>query len=237
MSVLGSQEIDELIHLAQEDLSRNRLTSAEKSLEQAILLNNQVPDAFYLLGQVYSKRGKFKKAVLALERALKLDPLHTEASIALSSLYNDMGRYREGASIYQKTKKRLETVAPGHDPRINLNLAKRHAELGNTYLKYERFQEACVEFSKALELEPTSVSYAVSKAKCLSRIGVEDEAIQLLRNTIETHPQSVEARVQLGIFYHTRQNLKEAHRYWQDALALDPENRSAQMYLHMIQPG
>ena len=57
--------IEELLRLAREDLARNSLTSAEKSLEQAILLNNQIPEAFHLLGYVYTKKGKFKKAILA----------------------------------------------------------------------------------------------------------------------------------------------------------------------------
>lgn len=91
--------IDDLLRLAREDISRNSLTSAEKTLEQAILLNNQSPDAFHLLGFVYSKKGKFKKAILAFQKALSLDPTHTEAAIALSSLYNDVGRYREGADV------------------------------------------------------------------------------------------------------------------------------------------
>src|SRR6188472_2950988 len=122
--------LSELLRIAKEDLARSSLTSAERTLEQAILLNNQVPEAFHLLGYVYSKRGKFKKAILAFQKALSLDPFHTEAAIALSSLYNDVGRYKEGAAVYYRTKKRLDRVAPGHDPRINQSLAQKHYELG-----------------------------------------------------------------------------------------------------------
>ena len=226
--------VEDLLRLAKEDIARNSMTSAEKTLEQAILMNNQVPDAFHLLGYVYSKRGKFKKAILAFERALNLDPFHTEAAIALSSLYNDVGKYKEGAQVFFKAKKRLDRTQPGHDPRINQSLAQRHYELGLLYMRFERFQEAHHEFTKSLNLEPDNVTYAVQMAKCLAKTGDKEGAITFLRKTLEQHPKSVEAKVQLGILFHSQQKLREAHREWQEAVALDPENKSAQMYLSMF---
>ena len=227
--------VEDLLRLAKEDIARNSLSSAEKTLEQAILMNNQVAESFHLLGYVYSKRGKFKKAILAFQRALNLDPFHTEAAIALSSLYNDVGKYKEGAAVFYKTKKRLDRVAPGHDPRINQNLAQKHFELGLLYMRFERFQEAHHEFSKAIHLEPDDMKSAVQKAKCLSRTGDKGAAVTFLRKTLERNPRSVEAKIQLGILYHAQKQLKEASREWQEALALDPENKSAQMYLSMLE--
>lgn len=227
--------VEDLLQLAREDLARNSLSSAEKTLEQAILLNNQAPEAFHLLGNVYSKRGKFKKAIMAFERTLALDPFHTEAAIALSSLYNDMGKYQEGAKVYFKTKRRLARTLPGHDPLINQSLSRRHEEMAFLYMRYERFQEAHDEFMKALRLVPENISYSVQIAKCLSRVGNREGAVNFLRKTLEKHPKNVEARVQLGVLYHALQKLGDAYREWQEAIALDPENKSAQMYLSMLE--
>jgi Tfp pilus assembly protein PilF len=227
--------IDDLLRIAREDIARNSLSSAEKTLEQAILMNNQVADAFHLLGYVYSKRGKFKKAILSFQRALHLDPFHTEAAIALSSLYNDVGKYKEGAAVFYKTKKRLDRTLPGHDPRINEGLAQRHFELGLMYLRFERFQEAHHEFAKALNLQPENILAAVHMAKCLSRSGDKSSAVSFLKKTLDTHPRSVEARIQLGVLYHSLQQLHDAHREWQEVLSMDPENKSAQMYLSMLE--
>jgi tetratricopeptide (TPR) repeat protein len=231
--------VEELLRISREDIARNSLTSAEQTLEQAILMNNQVPDAFYLLGYVYSKRGKFKKAILAFQKTLQLDPFHTDAAIALSSLYNDVGKYKEGAAVYYRTKKRLDRTLPGHDPRINQSLAQKHFELGLLYVRFERFQEAHHEFTKALNLEPDNVTYSVQMAKCLAKTGDKPGAIGFLRKTLQRQPKSVEARIQLGILLHSQQLLKDAQREWQEALAIDPENKSAQMYLSMLdyEPG
>jgi len=231
---MRSMNVDDLLQHAKEDLNRNRLGSAEKTLEQAVLLNNQVPEAFYLLGHVYSKTGKLKKAIRAFERTLSLDPSHTDAAIAVSSLYNDVGKYDDGASIFLKTKKRLERVDAGYDPRINRGLAFHHFELGNEYMKYERFSEAQSEFSKAVNLEPGNVSALLAKAKCMAKLGDRDGAILLLRNLIELHSDCVGAKVQLGLMYHGKKQLDEAFREWNEALALDPENRLAQMYVSMF---
>lgn len=81
MDPLITASVDDLVKLAKEELSRNQLSMAEKSLEQAILINNQVPDAYNLLGYIYSKKGKFKKAILAFERALQLDPLDRKSVV------------------------------------------------------------------------------------------------------------------------------------------------------------
>ncbi len=226
--------IDDLLRMAREDVARNSLSSAEKTLEQAILINNQIPDAFYLLGYVYTKKGKFKKAILAFERTLSLDPFHTEAAIALSSLYNDVGKYKEGASVFHKAKQRLQRTLPGFDPQISQMLAQKHFEVGLLYSRFERFQEAYHEFTKALNLDPDSVSYSLHMAKCLGKTGDKEGAIRVLRRVIETNPKNVEARIQLGILYHSQQRLQDAQSEWQEALALAPDNKSAQMYLNMF---
>ncbi len=220
--------------MAREDIARNSLTSAERILEQAILLDNSQADAFYQLGYVYSRRGKFKKAIAAFQKTLALDAFYTEAAIALSSLYNDVGRYRDGAQVFQKTKQRLDKVSAGHDPRINRTLAKHHHELGLFYLRFERHSEAHHEFAKALNLEPENAGHAVQMAKCLSRMGDKAGAITFLRKTVEGQPSSVEARIQLGVLYHSQQLLRDAHREWQEALSMEPDNKAARMYLSML---
>ena len=227
--------LDDLLQLAREDISRNQISTAEKNLEQAILLNNQSPEAFHLLGNVYTKRGKFKKAILAFKKALILDPSHTEAAIALSSLQNDVGNYKEAAAVYQTARKRLEHTQPGFDPRINQGLAKTHFNLGMSYIKYERFLEAHHEFSKAFNLDPTNIQSAIQMARCLSKTGNKEGALSLLKKALETQPKNVEAKIQLGILYHSLRKLKEAYREWKEALLLDPESRSAQMYLSMFE--
>ncbi|MFM8315053.1 MAG: tetratricopeptide repeat protein [Deltaproteobacteria bacterium] len=229
-----TQSLEELLQLAREDINRNQISTAEKNLEQAILLNNQSPEAFHLLGNVYSKRGKFKKAILAFKKALLLDPAHTEAAIALSSLQNDVGNYKEAAMVYQNARKRLENTQPGFDPRINQGLAKSHFNLGMAYMKYERFLEAHHEFSKAFNLEPENIVSAIQMARCLSKTGNKEGALSLLKKALETQPKHVEAKIQLGILYHSLRKLKEAYREWKEALLLDPENKSAQMYLSMF---
>jgi tetratricopeptide (TPR) repeat protein len=235
MDPLITASVDDLVKLAKEELSRNQLSMAEKSLEQAILINNQVPDAYNLLGYIYSKKGKFKKAILAFERALQLDPFHTESAIALSSLYNDVGKYKEGAQIYFKTKKRLENVLPGFDPKINKTLSDKHYELGLFYLRFERFQEAHHEFAKTCALNSSHIQGHVQMARCLQKMGNKQGAIELLLKLLVIAPNNIDAKINLGILYHSQQRLSEAKKYWLEALSSDPENKSAQMYLSMLE--
>lgn len=230
-----NQTVEDLLQLAREDLNRNQLTSAERNLEQAILNNNQSSEAFQLLGHVYSKRGKFKKGILAFKKALILDPANTEAAIALSTLQNDVGNYKDAAVVYSTARKRLEHTQPGFDPRINQGLAKSHFNLGMSYMKYERFLEAHHEFSKAFNLEPDNIASAIQMARCLSKTGNKEGALSLLKKAAEGNPKHVEAKIQIGILYHSLKKLREAYREWKEALLLDPANKSAQMYLSMFE--
>ncbi len=227
-------KVDDLLRMAREDIARSSLSSAEKTLEQALVLNNRSPEAYHLLGCVYSKRGKFKKATIAFQNALHLDPFFTEAAIALSSLFNDVGKYKEGAAIFYQAKKHLDELPPGHDPKINRTLAARHHELGLLYMRFERFAEANHEFKKSLNLDPSNAAVAIQVSKCLSKLGDRTAAITFLRQTISQNPNNAEARIQLGILLHSQQQIREAEREWRDALSLEPENRQAQMYLNMV---
>jgi tetratricopeptide (TPR) repeat protein len=150
-------------------------------------------------------------------------------------LQNDVGNYKEAALVYQNARKRLEHTQPGFDPRINHGLSKSHYSLGMSYMKYERFLEAHHEFSKAFNLEPDNIQSAIQMARCLSKTGNKEGALNLLKKAIETSPKHVEAKIQLGILYHSLRKLKEAYREWKEALLLDPENKSAQMYLSMFE--
>ncbi len=226
--------VDDLIRMAREDMARSSLTSAEKTLEQALLINNRSAETYHLLGCVYSKRGKFKKATIAFQNALHLDPFYTEAAIALSSLFNDVGRYKEGAAVFYQAKKHLDQLPPGHDPKINRTLGQRHHELGLLYMRFERFSEAHHEFTKSLNLNPDNLAVSVQSAKCLAKLGDRPAAIAFLRQTLNQHPGCVEAKIQLGILLHAQQQVREAQREWKDALNLDPSNKQAQMYLEMV---
>jgi tetratricopeptide (TPR) repeat protein len=226
--------VDDLLRMAREDIARSSLSSAEKTLEQALSINTRSAEAYHLLGCVYSKRGKFKKATVAFQNALHIDPFFTEAAIALSSLFNDVGKYREGAAVFHQAKKHLDKLPPGHDPKINRTLAQRHHELGLLYMRFERFAEANHEFNKALNLDPGNVTISLQIAKCLAKLGDRSAAIAFLKQLIAQNPRFAEARIQLGILLHSQQQVREAQREWKDALALDPGNRQAQMYLNMV---
>lgn len=227
----GSPTIDDLLRIAREDIARNRLSAAEKALEQAILMDPQVAEAFHQLGCVYHKKGKFKKAMHTFQRALDIDPTHTEASIALSGLFNDTGKYQEGAATFLRAKKRLEGIVPGHDPRINQQLAEKHYEIAMLYCQFERYREAQTELTKAIQLGPDSITYGVQLGKVLAKSGEKEKALQFLKRLLEDFPNSPELRIQLGIIYYSQKRMSEAKREWEEAIALDPENRSAQMYM------
>ncbi|RYF93421.1 MAG: hypothetical protein EOO02_24275, partial [Chitinophagaceae bacterium] len=78
-------------------LSRSDTAAAEKELLKVITLQQQSPNAFYILGNFYYKINRLHKSILAYKKSIAIDPSYTNAIKAL--MYAELSAGNSAASM------------------------------------------------------------------------------------------------------------------------------------------
>ena len=114
-----------------------------------------------------------------------------------------------------------------------MKFANKHFEIAEMYFSYNRYEEALVEYNRAVLLDPTKLEVRIKIAKVYSKKGFTAKAFEELKKLKAEHPSYIPARVALGLLHYGKGNTIEAQSEWQNALSKDPHNEEIQMYLNL----
>ena len=233
------QDTTSVFKEAKKLIAANRLEQAKVVLQPLITELNNDYRIFSMLGFIYHKQGLFSRAIKNYRKALEMNSADIETAINLSLVYNDLGKYEEGAELYSKAVGMLETANSKdqsdtkNNDDINIMFSNQHTNIGELYLRYNRSQDAYVEFEKALRLHATSQQAHIEMAECLSRLGKRKQAVKDLKTLKMKRPEFLEARVKLGHLLFLEGEIGCAIEEWDEVLKLDPSNMEAKMYMRM----
>ena len=119
-------------------------TQAAELLERAIHIDQENPDAYYLLGTIYARDFRdVRKALPYFERLVLLDPDYENAYLSLGAAYIATKRYRDGIATL---KKQIE-LRPASAPAF--------FNLGRAYIEIKDTLQAVAAFRRAVKLDPT----------------------------------------------------------------------------------
>ncbi len=225
--MISTQEI-------QNQIQKKKYPDAERLLEQALLIEPDNADYFYLRGLLRSYQGKLVQSIDDLRKALHHDPKHTDAAVCLSVILNDIGRYDEAKKVFEQANQSVFLKQVGDDAQIDRRFSVKHFELGDLYFRYRRFDEAIEEYNKAILLDPQMVEIRVKRAKALAKKGFISRAIQDLQQLKIERPGDPTVRIQLGLLHYSQGNNLDAELEWDSVLEIDPVNREAVAYLDLI---
>jgi tetratricopeptide (TPR) repeat protein len=192
-------------------------------------------DVWNMMGQVYHGKGEFRNAIECFERAYSLNPRYTEVQFNLAVAYSEIGQYDKAEALYQKARE----AEPGDgdaripDPFVRGKLANMHADIGDVYHGLALFDDAVVEYDKALSLRPEFPDIRLRKAQTLFDSGQCDQAISELKAVKADKPEYAKARIQLGVFLYSQGDVEKSVLEWQQILDQDPNNERAKMYLRL----
>lgn len=91
-------------------------------------------------------------------------------------------------------------------------------------LKARQYQRAIDDIAKAIEINPTEISYKIEQAAINLRIGRYEQAVTLLQEIIKNNPDYAESYRLLGLCQVQQKQLKEACVNFNKAKALGDEN-------------
>ena len=192
-------------------------------------------NVYNMLGFIYSQRGLPEKAVELFRRALSVNPNYTEAQINLAITLSDLGVYDQAIAEYRKVQAReTQAGAPVPSP-VRDRLANAHSNLGLLYHELRLYDHAVAEYDKALTWAPRFADIHFRRAQSLAERGSLEEAARSLLRALEINPRYVQAYLDLGLVFLRAGNRDQAVKAWQRAVAMDPDNQLAKIYLHQAQ--
>ncbi|HWO18718.1 MAG TPA: tetratricopeptide repeat protein [Kofleriaceae bacterium] len=226
--------MQQLIALGREHYNAGELERAEPFLAEAAAERPGFPDLYNMLGVIYHSQSRFSDAEEAFETALRLNPRYTEAALNLAVTYNDRGKYDRAREVYTRAVSALSGQRNALDRFARGKLANMHADLGAAYAGLAMFEEAVREYGKALELCPDFADLRVRLGTVYRDMGDPQAAIAELEHAKRLRPDYLPARIHLGVTLFSLDRRDAAIAEWKGVLAVDPTNKSAQLYLRMV---
>ncbi|MEO1375230.1 MAG: tetratricopeptide repeat protein [Cyanobacteria bacterium J06635_10] len=195
--------IPEALKTAVQHHQANRLSQAEQIYRQVLEFMPLQPDALHGLGSVALQQGKFQNAEKFFNEAVEAQPNSFKHWFALGNCYQSQAEFSQAVDAYKK--------ALGMEP----NLAAIHNNLGYALQKLGKYSEAIASYKKALELQADCTEAYVNIGNALHAQG------KLSQNK-QSH--YAELNYKLGIARKQAGDLNNASNYYQQAIALQPEN-------------
>jgi tetratricopeptide (TPR) repeat protein len=230
------EALREAVARGREHYAAREYDKAEQCLLEVVREKAAYADVYDMLGVIYHQQGRLAEAEEMFQEALRINPSYTEAALNLAVTYNDLGKYREAKEVYQRAMTASKN-APRHlDPFAKGKIANMHAQVGAAYQTVGLYEDAVREYERALALCPTFVDIRVKLGTTRREMGDVPGAIRELERGRDENPRFVAARLHLGLSYYAAGRRDLAATEWREVLALAPNNKSAHMYLAMLQP-
>ena len=235
-------------HLAEALRRAGRAEAAVVAARQATRLAPQAAPVWNNLGLAARDAGDLQAAEAALRRSEQLDPSYARARFNLGSLLLGAERYQAAESAMRRAVTRdpayalawdglgaaLASLERFDDARDALERALALAPRASTWyhlaqihVAERRFDQAAAAFDRALACDPAHVEALAAKARMLAEHKRYDEAEALLRERLETHPQSADLWDALGAVAFTRFDFAAAVDSFERALHVDPDRPDA----------
>jgi TolB-like protein/Tfp pilus assembly protein PilF len=205
---------------------RAELTAAERERIEEIPTDNLEAYEFYLRGMGYYRRPgwaaeKYRSAQRMWEQAVDLDPSFALAHVWLSIVHSLI--YFFG---HDHTEERLRLARAAADRALELDpdLPEGHLALGHYFYRgFRAYDQALEELAVAEQGLPGDAELLSARGYIYRRQGKWEEAIANLQRAAELDPRDASLFLELGWTHGFLRRYDEAERYYDKALAVEPE--------------
>jgi serine/threonine protein kinase/tetratricopeptide (TPR) repeat protein len=177
--------------------------------QQAVMLNDSLPEVHLALGNAYREAGKTEEAIAEFERVKKLSPNSDEPWRLLGRTYMSEGRRDDaidalvkatevnpyslinqnalGEAYFRFGQYDNALAAFQHVTALDPDNYLGHMNIGAIYFAQARYDEAIAETQKAIELQPAADLYS-NLGLALLYLKRYPEAVAALEESARTHP-------------------------------------------------
>ncbi len=224
--------VRQLLLLGREHFAKGEYDDAEALLRRVVDRATGFADVHHMLGVIAHARGDFGEAERRFERAVAVNPNYTEAKLNLMVTYNDLGKYEAARRVQASISRPEAGPHVARDPFVLGRIANMHADVAQAYLDAGMVVEAIGELERAVALS--------GFADLRTRLGVlyrDSGAIAQAREQFElakaANPRFLPARIMLAVLRLVTGDPEGAIAALQEAAAIDPDDRSVQLYLRI----
>lgn len=178
---------------------------------------------YYLQGrgylQNYDRAENLDSAIQVFERALALDPSYALAYAGLGDAYWKKYESSKEPAWIERSREACQQAN-----RLDSRLSSARGCLGTLYAGTGNYQEAALEFERAVENEPTNDGAFHGLADAYEHLGKPQDAEKVYRRAIELRPHYWASYNWLGVFFYRQARFREAAEMFNQVVALAPDS-------------
>jgi eukaryotic-like serine/threonine-protein kinase len=176
--------------------------------QQALQLNDKLPEVHSTLGSVYRATGKYSEAIAELNRAQALAPNSDEVYWRLGTVYLSKGDMPHAIEAYQKAVQ------------LNPYYWVNENSLGAAYFQMGDYDKALEAFKQVATLEPDVTAGYMNSGNVLVQQGKYSEAIPYLQRALQIEPNA-RAYSNIGTAYFYLKQYAQSAQAFEKAVALN----------------
>lgn len=205
-----------LLEQGRTQLQKNNLPAAKKAMEMVIERDDEVAEAYYILGHVYLRANDASNSVENLQKATKLEPKNARYSLSLGEVFERAGRPDLAIKEYQ----RLVDSGSTH---LSVKLVEKNlAMLTARSLMTRGEHNAALLILNGLLLEyPDEAKILFTVGAVYMELNRTDEAEQTYLKLLKTKPDSVLVNMSLATVYEKTDRLEQARKYYWKVVQLN----------------
>jgi len=222
--------------IAQVYLAKGDLENAEAALVRTLEVDPKNQGALLKIGILYEQQGKLEEALRAYENARDVQPRSRDGIDAAVSAHTVRGKIAIQAENLDQALEEFKQALE-----LQPKNAANHFNLALLHLRRNELAEAAAAFDRVIELDPSETDAYLPLADILEKSGREQEAIETYERLIALgeEPLASRAKVRLhllkGVIFGSRLQYEEARAEFEEAVRLDPQDRTGYVYLGLAQ--
>lgn len=198
---------------AEADLGANAEWS-EFLTRRAMAFDQENPDVVSRLARILRTLGRSDEALEFFALYNRMVPGDPQGLSAIGSCLSDLGRFAEAEPF-------LRSALEGVDDALT------HYNLGALLSATGRFDEAIIEYERALARDPADADARSNLAAVLVRQGKTARASQELARVLALDPENANAHTNLGLLLAQQGHMGRAAEEFQTALRINPRQKQA----------
>jgi tetratricopeptide (TPR) repeat protein len=222
-----------LVNLGNILLESNRLEEAREIFTEALKLDENDPATHYGLGQVAMSQRNYSDAAAHFEKTLAQLPAANRVHYSLAMAYRGLGdSNRVTIHLAQQGSVGVKVSDPLVDGLQSLIEGERvHLSRGKVAFEAQRYQEASIEFRKAVAAKPDSVPARVNLGAALTKTGDPKGAVEQFEEAVRLDPTATNAHYNLAILFSGQNDHEDAISHLRAVLRLDANDQGARFLL------